>query len=166
MKLPAWLEDLTDRYGSKRLAGDITRQEAVTALRDAIIEQDDRPLILGALAEFAGKALDSWHREHQYAPAPAAVSSLQGDLFPDLPPRLYIRVGVSKPVMMLNAHDWDSAREMILNRTKHAIDGAEADRDRFLEAFGRVRPLLSDADATTADVVRQLRGEVPLEGLA
>jgi len=166
---PAWFEDLTDHIGARRRSGEISRQQAVTELRDAIIEKDDRPLILGILAEYAGKALDTWGREHVHASAPAAQAQLQMDLFPDLAPRLFIRPGVTKPVMALNAHDWDNAREVLLNRTKHAIEGAKADRERFEEAYGEVRPLLS-GDATTADVAteieRQRRGENPLEGLA
>lgn len=163
--LPAWLADLTDHYGSQRLARKVSRQEAVTALRDEIAAKADEPLRLAIFADYAGRALDAYHREHQHeAPLPA-ISHVQAELFPDLKPRLYIRVGVTKPVMSMTAHDWDAAREMTLNRTKHSIEGAEADRDSFQAAYDRVRPLLT-GDATTADVARELRGVLPLEGLA
>lgn len=165
MNLPAWLEDLADHFGTQRLNGEITRQEAVTALRDKIVEKDDRTLILGVLTDVAAKALDSWHRQHQHPPALGTQAHLQMELFPDLAPRLYIRPGVTKPVMTLTAHDWDNAREMIRNRTSCAIEGAEADWRQFEEAYEKVRPLLS-GDATTADIVPELRGNVRLEGLA
>lgn len=166
MNLPEWLGTYVDGLGTRRLAGEITRQEAVTALRDAIDQKGDRALILGIYADYAGKALDSWHNDHKNTPVPGARQQyLQAELFPDLKPRLYIRPGITKPVMALTAHDWDNAREMIHNRTKHAIEGAEADWKNFEAAYERVRPLLT-GDATTADVARELRGEIPLEGLA
>lgn len=165
MSYPAWLDDLTEELGTTRLQGTMSRQEAVTALRDAIAEKGDRPLILGIYAEFAARRIDAWHREHQHAAPAPAVSHVQAELFPDLKPRLYIRPGLTKPVMSMTGHDWDAAREMTLNRTKHSIEGAEADRKSFQEAYDRVRPLLH-GDATTADVTRALRGEVPLQGMA
>lgn len=165
MNLPAWLADLADHYGSQRLAGQVSRQEAVTAIRDEIAAKADEAYRLSLYADHAGRIVDAYQREHQYAAPPPAVSHVQAELFPDLKPRLYVRPGVTKPVMAMNAHDWDCAREMIRNRTEGAIKFAEADRETFETAFGRVRPLLK-GDATTADVVRELRGEVPLDGLA
>lgn len=165
MNLPSWLADLADHYGTQRIAGKISRQDAVTALRDEIAAKSDDALRLSIYADYAARALDAYHREHQHAAPAPAVSSLQMELFPDLRPRLYIRPGVTKPVMSLTAHDWDCAREMIRNRTEGAIEFAKADRARFEEAYDRVRPLLKGG-ATTADVTRELRGEVPLEGLA
>lgn len=157
MNLPDWLKDMTDELGAGRLAGTVSRQDAVTALRDKILEKDDRPLILGVLAEFAGKALDSWHRAHQHPAAPGSLAHVQAELFPDLPARLYIRPGVTKPPIEFTAHDWDTAREMVRARTENAIDGARADRDQFERAYARVRPLLGH-DATTADIAGQLLG--------
>ena len=164
MNLPAWLADLADYYGSQRLAGQISRQDAVTALRDEIAAKADEAYRLSIYADHAGRIVDAYQREHQYAAPPPSVSHLQAELFPDLKPRLFVRPGVTKPVMALTAHDWDSAREMLHNRTKHAIEGAEADRVRFDKAYEKVRRHLS-GDATTADVVRELRGESPLDGL-
>ena len=168
MNLPEWLGSYIDSIGSRRLSGEITRQEAIRALRDVIAEKDDRPLILGIYAEFAAKHLDTWYRDQQRSPLaglPGSPSHVQQELFPDLPPRLYIRPGVSKQVMAMNAADWDNARNVIQNRTEHAIEGAKSDWTQFEDAFTRVRPLLT-GNKTTADVVRQLRGEDPLEGLA
>ncbi len=165
MNLPAWLGDAAEEIGPRRLGGDISRQEAVTALRDVIARQADEQTRLAIYADYAGRILDAWHREHQNPAAPAPVSALQGDLFPDLKPaRLYIRPGVTKPVMTMTARDWDNAYAMLRNRTDGAIDAAKADWDSFEKAYNRVRPLLGD-DATTADVIRELSGEVRLEGL-
>lgn len=164
MNIPAWLADLADHYGSQRLAETITRQEAVTALRDEIAGKADEALRLSIYADHAGRILDAWHREHQHPAPPLPVSRLQMELFPDLKPRLYIRPGVTKPVMAFTAKDWDNAREMIRNRTEGAIEFAKADWASFEAAYDRVRPLLSD-DLTTADVEKELRGAVPLEGL-
>lgn len=165
MSYPPWLDNLTEELGTARLKGAITRQEAVTKLRDAIDRSKERPLVLLVLAEFAGRRLDAWDRENRNPSAPAAVSSLQGELFPDLKPRLFVQPGVSKPVMTMTGHDWDNAFAMIQNRTGGAIDAAKANWKAFEDAYKRVRPLLHGT-ATTADVVSDLRGEVPLEGLA
>lgn len=164
MNLPPWLADLADHYGSQRLAGDVSRQDAVTAIRDEIAAQADPALTLLIYADYAGRALDAWCREHQHAAPPPVVSRLQGELFPDLKPRLYIRPGVTKPVMSMTAHDWDAAAGMIRNRTDGAINAAKADWEHFEKAYGQVRPRLQ-GDATTADIANELRGIVPLEGL-
>src|SRR5258708_29291357 len=111
MNLPDWLKDMTEDLGTRRLAGEIARQDAVTILRDKIVEKDDRGLILGVLAEFAGKALDAWHRAHQHPAAPGSLAQVQAELFPDLPPRLYIRPGLTQPLIELTPHDWDTAPE-------------------------------------------------------
>jgi hypothetical protein len=165
MNLPAWIKDIVDYHGSKRLDGTVGRQEAVTAVRDEIAAKAGEALRLAIYADYAGRALDAWQREHQNPAAPAPVSSLQGELFPDLKPRLFVQPGVSKPVMTMTAHDWDNACAMIRNRTEGAIESAEADWKNFEAAYKRVRPLLA-GEFVTADVVRELRGEVPLEGLA
>jgi hypothetical protein len=168
VNLPGWLADLADHYGSQRLARKVGRQEAVTALRDEIAVRAaiDEALRLAIFADYAARILDGYQREHLHAAPPLAVTHVQGELFPGLKkPRLYIRPGVTKPVMTMTAHDWDAAREMTLNRTKYTIKGAEADRDSFMEAYDKVRPLLK-GDAPTADVEKELRGVVPLEGLA
>lgn len=165
MNLPAWLKDIVEHHGTRRLTGTATRQEAVTAVRDEITAKADEPTRLAIYADYADRALDAWHRENLNPAASVAVSSLQGDLFPDLKPRLYVRPGVTKPVMTMTAHDWDNAHAMIRNRTEGAIDAAEADWQKFEAAYKRVRPLLN-GEATTADVVPELCGEVPLEGLA
>ena len=165
MTLPAWIDDMAEELGTARLRGTTGRPDAVARLAGAIAASQDRELFLAIFADFAARRLDAWHREHQNTAPVPAVSHVQMDLFPDLKPRLYIRVGVTKPVMTMTAHDWDAAREMVLNRTKHAIEGAEADRKNFEAAYERVRPLLS-GDATTSDVARELRGQFPLEGIA
>jgi hypothetical protein len=165
VNLPAWLADLADHYGSQRLVGQVSRQDAVTAIRDEIAAKADEAYLLSLYADHAARIIDAYQREHQFAAPPPAVSHVQAELFPDLKPRLYVRPGVTKPVMTMNAHDWDCAREMIRNRTEGAIEFAKADWAHFEAAFKRVRPLLK-GEATTADVARELRGEVPLEGLA
>ncbi len=159
MNLPDWIKDLTDELGAERLAGTISRQNAVTALRDKIVEKDDRPLILGVLAEFAGKALDAWHRAHEHPAAPGSLAQVQAELFPGLPARPYIRPGVTKPLIEFTAHDWDMARNVLENRTEHAIEGAKADWAQFEAAYARVRPLLH-GDTTTAEVLDQLGSEL------
>lgn len=154
MNLPAWLEELTEEYGADRLAGKITRTEAVTALRDKILGQADETLIRAISGEFAGKVLDSWHRAH-LNPGPAPGEA-QSELFPELPVRLFIRPAVTKPLILCTGHDWDMARNMLRARTDGALEAARADWARFEAAYARVRPLLA-GDATTAEVAEQLR---------
>jgi hypothetical protein len=160
MKLPDWLHDLTEDLGVARLAGDITRQEAVTTLRDKIVGQDDRSLIDGVLADFSGRVVDAWYRAHQHAPATGSQAHVQTELFPDLPPRLHIRPGILKAPIDFTAHDWDTAREMVRARTQNAIDGAEADRAQFEAAYAQIRHLLSGS-LTTADVADGLVTDGP-----
>jgi hypothetical protein len=151
VNLPEWLGTYVADLGRGRLAGDFGRQAAVTALTAKITEKDDRPLIDGVLAEFAGRVLDAWHRSHQHPAAAGSPAQVQAELFPDLPPRLHIRPGVTKAPIEFTGHNWDTAWEMIRARTDNTIKGAEADRDQFEDAYYRVRPLLS-GDLTTADV--------------
>jgi hypothetical protein len=155
MNLPDWLADLTEEFGAQRLSGAITRQEATTALRDKILAEDDRSLILGALSEFAGKILDSWQRSHQHE-TPAGAFAAQSDLFPELPVRLYVRPGVPKALILCTAHDWDMARNVLENRTRNAKTAAESDWAHFEAAYKRVRPLLSGG-LTTAEVADEIR---------
>jgi hypothetical protein len=151
MNLPAaidvQLRDLTAQWQ----AGTITRAEAVTALRDVILGHADRTLILGIVGEFAGRALDR-AKEPRHA-LPAA----QDSLFPELPARLYIRPGVAKAVALFTAHDWETARAVLENRTKHAKEAAEADWAAFTAAYDKVRPLLY-GELTTSDVLGDIEG--------
>lgn len=164
MSNPAWFEDLLEEVGTERRTGAISRQEAVTKLRDAIDAHAERPFQLAVYADYAGRAFDAWGREHAYAAPAPSISSVQAELFPDLKPRLYIRVGVTKPVMDMTAHDWEAAAGMIRNRTDGAINSAKADWEHFEKAWERVKPHLK-GEATTASIARELRGIVPLEGL-
>jgi hypothetical protein len=155
MKVPDWLEAEIDALGPARLAGTVRRQDAVQALRDKIIKQDDVALTLAIVAEFAGKALDAWQRSHEHA-APAGAFAVQSDLFPDLPVRLYIRPATPKALILCTGHDWDMARNILQGRTEGAKAAAEADWASFEAAYTRVRPLLSGS-LTTADVADQVR---------
>ena len=157
MNLPAWLQDHVDDFGAQRQGGKITRQDAITALRDKILAEDDRPLTLGIVAEFAGRALDSWCRAHEHQPARGPHALVQAELFPGLPPRLFVRPGVAKPPIWFTAHDWDMARNVLEVRTRGAREAADADWAAFDAAYQRVRPLLTDDDMTTADVSEQIR---------
>jgi hypothetical protein len=151
---PDWLAAELDRLGEQNAARHITRAEAVTAVRDAILRHADRAFMAGVAESFAARALDSWHRQHRGERAPAAA---QSELFPGLPARLYVRPGVAKAIVLFDGRDWDNARAMILNRTKGAIEAAEADQAHFQAAYDRIRPLLT-GDLTTADVVAELDG--------
>lgn len=154
MKLPDQLSGELDRIGAATAAREMSRQDAVTALRNAIDQQADGVLRLGILADFAARTLESWLRARRQPGAPARPE-LQSELFPDLPVRLYVRPAVAKPVILFTAHDWDCAKAMIENRTDGAIKTAEADMKAFSAAYSKVRPLLS-GDLTTADVATQL----------
>jgi hypothetical protein len=159
VNLPDWLQESADTIGAQQAAGQLTRQQAATLLRDRILERGDQTLIRGVLSEFAGKALDAWLRLHREQSATGRFVSqqVQSDLFPDLPVRLHIRPGVPKAVILFTAHDWDSARAMIRARTENAINGAKEDLDQFEAAYERVRPLLTAGDMTTAEVADQIR---------
>ena len=153
MNLPEWASNKIEELGAARQAGQITRQEAATALRDVILGQADETLIRAIFGEFAGKVLDSWHRAHMNG---GLADGAQSDLFPELPLRLYVRPAVTKPLILCTGHDWDMARNVLENRTENAIKGAKDDWAQFEAAYDRVRPLLA-GDATTADIAGQLR---------
>jgi hypothetical protein len=156
MNLPDWLRGEMDVIGQRAVAREITRQEAVTEIRDAIITKNDRAFMRSIVAMFAGKALDSWQREHRGAAASLPAQS-QSDLFPDLPARLFIRPGTAKAVILFTGHDWDTAKAVLENRTGGAISAARADQAAFDAAYARVRPLLTGPGVITADVAEQIR---------
>jgi len=106
MSLPDWLARELDTIGAQNAERSITRAEAVTMLRDAIIRSADTAFRLAITAEFAARQLDAWHRARRAAGFPAAASP---ELFPDLPARLYVRPGVLRPVALMDGHDWDMA---------------------------------------------------------
>lgn len=155
MNLPAKIENAVEELGAQRKAAGISRQDAVTALRDVILGNADGELLKGIVAEFAGKALDAWQRSHQHE-TPDGAFGVQSDLFPDLPLRLYIRPATPKALILCTAHDWDMARNVLENRTRNAKAAAETDWAHFDAAYSRVRPLLSGG-LTTADVADQVR---------
>lgn len=155
MKLPEWLDAAADEIGGRRIDGEITRQEAVTKLRDAMIARDDRQFIASVLSGFAEKVADQWHQTHR-ADRPAAFSAqVQAELFPGLPLRLFVRPGQTKALALCTGRDLDMAQNMLAARTRNAIDGAEADRAAFDRAYAKVRPWLT-GDVTVADVLAEL----------
>jgi hypothetical protein len=159
MNLPPWLAAELDKAGQQNASRAITRQEAVTAVRDAIMTQADRAFILSVTADYAARLLDTWHRGRRGDGKGSGqlAGDAQSELFPGLPVRLYIRPGVAKAVILLTAHDWDTAKAMIENRTSGAITAAETDQAAFDAAYALVRPLLA-GDLTTADVAGSLDG--------
>lgn len=154
MKLPAWLQQELAATGAQVAARDLSRQEATTRIRNLILEKRDRSFDLGVTAEFAGRSLDSWLRARKSSAG--GVPEAQSDLFPDLPMRLYVRPSTTKPLILMTAHDWDMAHNMLRNRTEGAEKSAKADWAAFKAAYDKVRPLLTGADTTTADVIPQL----------
>jgi len=158
MKLPELIAiaNAAEEIAVRRKAGDISRQDAVTALRDVILAQADEPLLKGIVAEFAGKVLDTWQRTHEHPAPRGAAAQIQSELFPELPVRLFIRPGVPKALILCTAHDWDMARNVLENRTRNAEEAAKADWASFETAYKRVRPLLSGS-LTTAEVADEIR---------
>jgi hypothetical protein len=153
MSLPDWLARELDTIGAQNAERSITRQEAVTALRDVIMRSADAAFRLAITAEFAGRQLDAWHRARRAAGLPAAAG--QSELFPGLPARLYVRPGVLRPVALMDAHDWDMAYNMLHTRAEGAITAAKADLAAFDGAYDKVRALLT-GELTTADVLGDL----------
>jgi len=120
-------------------------------LRDAIIRSADTASA-SRHAEFAAASSTPGT-----APAaPPASRRRQSELFPDLPARLYVRPGVLRPVALMDGHDWDMAYNMLHTRAQRDR-AAEADLARVRRRLsGKVRPLLTPADLTTADVLGDL----------
>jgi len=155
MKLPTGLGTQVRDLGEQRLAGALTRADAVSALRDAILTAAEPGLVAGVVADFAGRELDAWHRAHQHSAPAGPLAEVQSELFPGLPGRLYVTPSTGKALMLCNGHDWDMARNVLSAKTTNAIGGAEQAWQQFQAAYDRVRPLLS-GDLTTADVAAQL----------
>ena len=154
MNLPGPIQSELDRLGGQNAERAITRAEAVTALRDVILRHADSAFLRSVVAEFAGRALDSWHKQHSEGSRTPAPED-QSELFPGLPVRLFIRPGVRRSVILFTGHDWDMARNMLQTRTDGAKKAAERDQAAFDAAYEKVRPLLS-GELTTADVAGQL----------
>jgi hypothetical protein len=155
VKYPDWLAAELDRTGTRHAAREITRTAAIGAIRDVILRDADQFFLRGIAAAFAARALNSWHQERRATGA--VVPDAQCELFPDLPARLYVRPGVTKPVAEFTGRDWDMARAVLENRTSYAKKAAEADWAAFDAAYSKIRPLLSDG-LTTADVLGGLDG--------
>jgi hypothetical protein len=164
MKLPDWLASQTDEAGQLVQAGQIPRQAAVTTIRDAILAQSatDDAFLKSVIADFASRALADWDRRNGGGSA-HGLRDTQSDLFPGLPVRLYVRPGVRKPLILMTAHDWDMARNVLRNRTSNAKQAAESDWARFQAAYDQVRPLLS-GELTTAEIAPQLEAAARAAG--
>lgn len=158
MNVPDWLRGPLADAAERNAAREITRQAAVNTVRDAILDKADPAFLRGVVAAFAAKALAAQQREISRAAAAGEAAAGQSDLFPDLPSRLYIRPGQAKAVILFTAHDWDTAKAVLENRTSGAIEAAQADWAAFEAAYNRVRPLLA-GDLVTADVAAELAGE-------
>jgi hypothetical protein len=155
---PDWFSGELGVAGQRHANRELTRPQAVKALADEIVRHGDREFLAAVAAAFAAKALDSWHRgRRQAAAVPGFRDEAQSELFPGLPGRLYVTPGQSKAVILFTGHDWDTARNVLENRTSGAITAAQADWAAFRAAYDRIRPLLS-GDLTTADVAGQLDG--------
>lgn len=156
MNVPDWLRAELDAAAQRNADREITRQAAADAVRDAILDKADAAFLRGIVGAFAARALAGWHRRNRgTATGPAFLTAEQSELFPGLPARLYIRPAVAKAVILFSAHDWDTARAVLENRTTGAIKAAEQDWAAFDAAYRQVRPLLS-GDLTTADVAYEL----------
>jgi hypothetical protein len=155
VNLPEWLSHQLAAVGAQNAERAITRQEAVTRLRDTIIGNADRAFQLVIAADFAGRQLDAWHRQHSAGTRAPVEADGQSELFPGLAVRLMVRPGVRKAVILFTAHDWDTARAVMETRTTGAKKAAEADWEAFDAAYKRVRPLLHD-ELTTADIAPEL----------
>lgn len=154
MRLPAPLDADLARLTAAVADRDITRQDAVTRLRDAISAHADGELRLGIFAEFAARTLEAALRARRASRG--TTPDGQSDLFPELPRRLYIRPGQLKSVILFTRHDWHTARAVLENRTSNAKKAAESDWAAFIAAYQQVVPLLTDDDLTTADVAPQI----------
>ncbi len=153
LSLPAAIADAVRQLAIDHRAGTVTRPDAITRLTTVI--RKDKRYAAGILSAHAARLLAAAGREF-----PMPADPLQAELFPDLPPRLYVAPGKTRNWLGFTRHDWEVARNMLLARTENAVTGATSaarrEREDFMRAYDRIVPLLTSPDLTTADVARML----------
>jgi len=153
VKKPPWYTAEVAKVGMLVLDGETTRETAVAVLTRAVKAHPEH--IDGLIAVDVARELSAWLKDHG---APAAQPSLFPD-FPGLPREMRVAPAKTAEVADMTAEDLDHAKNMLLARTKNAIDGvtaaAERERKAFMDFYNKVRPLLTDG-LTVADAMEKL----------
>lgn len=143
MGSPAWLRERIGAVVGQVRAGNLSFTEGAASLAGEILADQDMAFAVAVM--YAGR------RMRRLARATVLIDE-QPSLFPDLPGLgivLETRVNVFKAIAAMTAADWDGALKQI--ETKERSATAQAERVRA--AYRVVRPLLTEPDMTTADVI-------------
>lgn len=147
MRTPTWLREQIATAGTDLRPGQ-SQVATVAKLTDAALTRD--PTLVRALVEqFIARKLGQWLGDHA---APLDEDDDQPSLFPDLPRRLETSPGRFADLGVMTGLDWDAALRQAETKASNASGFAEAVR----RAYDRVRPLLTEATLTTAQVAGQL----------
>lgn len=146
MKTPNWFRAALAEQTPRLMAGDTTRTDAITAIKErALLEHDDLP---GAVwSDFIDRHLSAWEKQHR--PQGVGEESYQGELFPELPGWVETGIGKRTHQSVMNAHDWDAG----LKQAETKADNVQGYLDRFRTAYDQVRPLFKDEIETTAEAM-------------
>jgi hypothetical protein len=153
VKKPQWFTEEVAKIGQLVLDGSSSREDAIGVLAARVRAHPE--YIADLITADAGRELSAWLKDN----APAASSSPQLPLFPELPGRMRVAPTRWAPVASMDASQLDKAKHMLMARTQNAMDGAreaaEHERKVFTEFYDQVRPYLH-GDLTVADVLDQI----------
>jgi hypothetical protein len=144
VKTPDWYREAVAEHGAKVLDGTEDGHAAAEAVAAVLLAHPEH------LAALAARDVAKWVKERE-----SSGDLFQAALFPLLPASLYTAPKVSVRVSAMTAADLDKARNMLWNRTRHALEGAERQREIFSGFYDRVRPLLK-GDKTVADALGEI----------
>lgn len=136
--------------------GHLTTREAIALAGDSSNHADAaiKAMVDQGLAETVnGRIIPT--DEGRAAAEEAKIWGLQRSLFPLVPIKLRATPGRYRPTPFMSGHELDMAKKVWMNKTKHAIEGAEAEQARLNAFYNKVRPLISDTE-TVAQALRKL----------
>ncbi len=148
MKTPNWFRAVLAEQTPRLMAGDITRAEAISAVKTrALAESDD---LAGTVwSDFIDRQLLVWEKQHRPTIADGEIA--QGELFPELPGWLETGIGKRTHQSVMSARDWDAG----LKQAETKADNVKGYLDRYRAAYDQVRPLFQDELETTLDVIKR-----------
>lgn len=153
MKIPRWFRTALAEQAPRLVAGDITRAEAIAAIKNSALDHEDE-FPEAIWTDFIDRQLSAWEKQHR--PYVADETSGQGDLFPELPGWLETGIGKRTHQSVMTARDWDAG----LKQAETKASNVTGYLDRYRAAYDQVRPRFTNEEQTTSDVWKPALGAV------
>jgi hypothetical protein len=160
-----------------------TRREFGNAILDEWTAPRLATAVLAAQSQRAAQIRDTLRHAEAPAVCDDSITALRGELetleppsdpaydlhltlFPDFPFRsLKVTPARYEKIHAMTRHELDAARNILFNKTGHAISGAQAERRQFDAFYNAVRPLMSEGDIVE-DAERRLAADLRLAAAA